>query len=145
MQERILAARTIFFTEEGIFWQCAEISSSEFKENISTNWEYKSSPESARPSKLGFTELSKSWRTNAQEYVTCAIAHSNFVLGGLLWSIFDLILLPKQRSADIAKHPIIAGTDLNPQGKSPRIRYRPSLQCSRERKVGKLKHGRGII
>ncbi|KAH9216216.1 heterokaryon incompatibility protein-domain-containing protein [Leptodontidium sp. 2 PMI_412] len=32
MQERILAARTIFFTEEGIFWQCADRSSSEFNE-----------------------------------------------------------------------------------------------------------------
>ncbi|KAH9213812.1 hypothetical protein DL95DRAFT_409975 [Leptodontidium sp. 2 PMI_412] len=73
MQERILAARTIFFTEEGIFWQCAEKSSSEFKENVSTNWKYKSSyeptsPESARPSKLGFNELVKSWRADAQEY-----------------------------------------------------------------------------
>ncbi|KAH7390220.1 heterokaryon incompatibility protein-domain-containing protein, partial [Cadophora sp. MPI-SDFR-AT-0126] len=29
MQERILAARTIFFTEEGIFWQCADRSSSQ--------------------------------------------------------------------------------------------------------------------
>ncbi|KAH7312022.1 heterokaryon incompatibility protein-domain-containing protein [Rhexocercosporidium sp. MPI-PUGE-AT-0058] len=73
MQERILAARTIFFTEEGIFWQCAERSSSEFKEGVSTNWEYKSShepasPESAKPSKLGFNELAKSWRADAQEY-----------------------------------------------------------------------------
>lgn len=84
MQERILAARTIFFTEEGIFWQCSETSSSEFKENISTNWEYKSSPESARPSKPGFNELAKSWRTDAQEYVTRARVFSNLLLGGLL-------------------------------------------------------------
>ncbi|KAH6716319.1 heterokaryon incompatibility protein-domain-containing protein, partial [Leptodontidium sp. MPI-SDFR-AT-0119] len=72
MQERILAARTIFFTEEGIFWQCADRSSSEFNEKVSTNWEYKSSPKSARPSKPRFNELVKSWRTEAQEYTSFA-------------------------------------------------------------------------
>ncbi|KAG4443507.1 hypothetical protein IFR05_000980 [Cadophora sp. M221] len=73
MQERILAARTVFFTEEGIFWQCAKKSSSEFKENVRTNWKYKSShepmsPASERPSKPGFNELVKNWRADAQEY-----------------------------------------------------------------------------
>ena len=81
MQERILAARTIFFTEEGIFWQCAESSSSEFNENVSTNWENKASdnatspdPKAARQSKLGFNDLVKSWRTDAQEYVHRTVA-----------------------------------------------------------------------
>ncbi|KAG4431112.1 hypothetical protein IFR05_013399 [Cadophora sp. M221] len=68
MQERILAARTIFFTEEGIFWQCADRSSSEFKEKVSTKWEFKSSPKSAGVSKPGFNELVEGWRTKAQEY-----------------------------------------------------------------------------
>lgn len=65
MQERILAARTIFCTEEGVFWQCAEKSSSEFKENVTTNWEGKKSPKASKPR---FNDLVKDWRVNAQEY-----------------------------------------------------------------------------
>lgn len=68
MQERILAARTIFFTEEGIFWQCGDRSSSQFNEKVSTNWEFKSSPKSARQSKPRFNDLVKDWRAEAQEY-----------------------------------------------------------------------------
>ncbi|KAK0105330.1 hypothetical protein ONS96_004725 [Cadophora gregata f. sp. sojae] len=68
MQERILAARTIFFTEEGIFWQCADRSSSQFNEKVSTNWEFKSNPKSQRQSKPRFNELVKDWRAEAQEY-----------------------------------------------------------------------------
>lgn len=68
MQERILAARTIFFTEEGIFWQCADRSSSQFNETVSTNWEFKSTSKSARQSKPRFNDLVKDWRAEAQEY-----------------------------------------------------------------------------
>ena len=68
MQERILAARTIFFTEEGIYWQCGDRSSSQFKEKVSTKWEFKSSPKSARQSKPRFNDLVKDWRAEAQEY-----------------------------------------------------------------------------
>lgn len=68
MQERILAARTIFFTEEGIFWQCGDRSSSQFNEQLSTDWAFKSNPKSARQSKPRFNDLVKDWRAEAQEY-----------------------------------------------------------------------------
>lgn len=123
MQERIVAARTIFFTEEGIFWQCAEKSSSEFKENVSTNWKYKSSyeptsPESARPSKPGFNELVKSWRADAQEYVFRAVAISNFLSVPAVLNSRNLSRDKFQRVN--ANSSIFIGIGSNPLGQWPR-------------------------
>ncbi|KAL2065728.1 hypothetical protein VTL71DRAFT_3398 [Oculimacula yallundae] len=65
MQERILAARTIFCTEDGVFWQCAEKSSSEFTSDASTEWK---DGDHLKPSKPKFAALVKDWRVPAKEY-----------------------------------------------------------------------------
>ncbi|KAJ5035120.1 uncharacterized protein L3040_008380 [Drepanopeziza brunnea f. sp. 'multigermtubi'] len=65
MQERLLAVRTIFFTEEGVFWQCSEGSSSEFMDNVETNWADRFTPQPAKPR---FVDLVRDWRADAQEF-----------------------------------------------------------------------------
>lgn len=63
MQERILASRTIFCTEEGFFWQCAEQASSEVEEKVETKGLTRDQAPRSR-----FSELAKDWRAPAKDY-----------------------------------------------------------------------------
>ncbi|KAL3417905.1 heterokaryon incompatibility protein [Phlyctema vagabunda] len=65
LQERLLTARTIFCTEEGLYWQCGTACSSEFNENIATDWSYKSTHKESTPR---LDDLVKEWRKPVKEF-----------------------------------------------------------------------------